>query len=263
MKKIILTCLLFAICNLCQVFAYQEVAKDAKNSGVEEANSDISAVSKKERVLYVPELNSNITIFPGVCYPRALYENRGIRKILSTNDFSWATEVLDLGTGSGILGLIVLKHGAKRAVGTDIDSAAVKNAAYNAKILGYENVFETRLVPIDRPDAYSVIKENEKFDLIISTPPWAEGKPTNISDYQNFDDNRVFLRSMIAGLISHLTEKGKALIYMSRRGGFLVFELAEKAGLRATVIDSQISPLGIKNPGCIIERFVIELKKIP
>lgn len=44
--------------------------------------------------------------------------------------------VLDVGTGSGILGITAIKLGAKKAVMTDIDEVAVKTAINNAKING-------------------------------------------------------------------------------------------------------------------------------
>lgn len=41
--------------------------------------------------------------------------------------------VLDIGTGTGILAIVALKEGARKAIGIDTDTLAVKNAAYNAK----------------------------------------------------------------------------------------------------------------------------------
>lgn len=41
--------------------------------------------------------------------------------------------VLDIGTGTGILGIVALKEGARKVIGIDTDPLAVENAAYNAK----------------------------------------------------------------------------------------------------------------------------------
>lgn len=47
--------------------------------------------------------------------------------------------VIDVGTGSGILGISAIKLGAKKAVMTDIDEVAVNVAKHNAKLNGVEN----------------------------------------------------------------------------------------------------------------------------
>jgi ribosomal protein L11 methyltransferase len=44
------------------------------------------------------------------------------------------TTVLDIGTGSGVLGIASIKLGAKKAVMTDIDQVAVLSAKHNAEI---------------------------------------------------------------------------------------------------------------------------------
>lgn len=41
--------------------------------------------------------------------------------------------VLDAGTGTGVLGIIALKEGAKKVIAIDIDPFSVKNAEYNAQ----------------------------------------------------------------------------------------------------------------------------------
>ncbi len=46
------------------------------------------------------------------------------------------TTVLDIGTGSGVLGIAAVKLGAKKAVMTDIDQVAVLSAKHNAEING-------------------------------------------------------------------------------------------------------------------------------
>lgn len=50
--------------------------------------------------------------------------------------------VLDIGTGSGILGISAVKLGAKKAVMTDIDTVAVLSAKHNAEINGVEKSCE-------------------------------------------------------------------------------------------------------------------------
>lgn len=56
-----------------------------------------------------------------------------------------AETVIDVGTGSGILGIAAAKLGAKRVFMTDIDYVAVKTAAHNAEMNGVKSVCEVCL----------------------------------------------------------------------------------------------------------------------
>ena len=46
---------------------------------------------------------------------------------------------LEIGTGTGILGILCLQNGADEVVATDINPAAVANARYNAAMLADRN----------------------------------------------------------------------------------------------------------------------------
>ena len=72
-------------------------------------------------------------IDPGTAFGTGMHETtqlciRQIKKYL-TND----TVMLDVGTGSGILGIIALMYGAKKVVGTDLDPCAVPAVEDNLK----------------------------------------------------------------------------------------------------------------------------------
>lgn len=56
-----------------------------------------------------------------------------------------ANTVIDVGTGSGILGIAAAKLGAKRVVMTDIDYVAVKSAKHNCEINGVADKCEVDL----------------------------------------------------------------------------------------------------------------------
>ena len=56
-----------------------------------------------------------------------------------------ANTVIDVGTGSGILGIAAAKLGAKKVVMTDIDYVAVKSAKHNCEINGVADKCEVDL----------------------------------------------------------------------------------------------------------------------
>lgn len=48
--------------------------------------------------------------------------------------------VIDCGCGTGILGIVAAKHGAKRVIGYDIDEWSVENSRHNAALNGVKNM---------------------------------------------------------------------------------------------------------------------------
>ena len=112
------------------------------------------------------------------------------------------------------MSLCCLQAGAQHVVATDINPAAVANAEYNAGLLGFGERLETRLVPLKRPGAFSVVAPSEKFHYIISNPPWEDRKPRTIEEYALCDENYDLLRSLLHGLENHLEPRGRAyLVY--------------------------------------------------
>lgn len=79
-----------------------------------------------------------IQIDPGTAFGTGMHETtqlciRQLRKFLTLE-----TELLDVGTGSGILSIISLKLGAKHAVGTDLDPCAVEAVRENMEVNGID-----------------------------------------------------------------------------------------------------------------------------
>ena len=69
--------------------------------------------------------------------------------------------VLDVGTGSGILGITAVKLGAKKSVMTDIDEVAVQTAIKNAKLNG---VGDKCLITLDN----LLDKDNSIGDIVVA-----------------------------------------------------------------------------------------------
>ncbi len=77
-----------------------------------------------------------IHIDPGTAFGTGMHETtqlciRQLKKYVKSE-----TELLDVGTGSGILSIIALKMGAKHAVGTDLDPCAVPAVEENKEVNG-------------------------------------------------------------------------------------------------------------------------------
>ena len=77
-------------------------------------------------------------IDPGTAFGTGMHETtqlciRQLKKFITPE-----TELLDVGTGSGILAILSLMFGAKHAVGTDLDICAVEAVAQNCEVNGID-----------------------------------------------------------------------------------------------------------------------------
>jgi len=74
--------------------------------------------------------------------------------------------VLEIGTGCGMIALVAAKT-AKKVIATDVSPFAVQCARKNVKINQLESKIEIR-----QGDLFSPIKTGERFNLILSNPPY-------------------------------------------------------------------------------------------
>lgn len=194
--------------------------------------NEIDSLIKTSKTQYVRELSAEMAIFSQVAFGLGL----PLRKYLNNRQQVKGKTILDLGAGSGILSLIALKNGAERAVATEINPYAVANANYNAEQSGYKDRMDVRLVSMDNPGAYSVIADNEKFDLIVSNPPQGRDAPKNIYEYSHSDPELAFFLSMLTGLEKHLTENGKGVFALYYRTLTIAQQMTSELKLVVTVL---------------------------
>ena len=92
---------------------------------------DILIVPSWEEVKAEDKDKMILHIDPGTAFGTGMHETtqlviRQLKKYVTPD-----TEMLDVGTGSGILGIVALKLGAKHVLGTDLDPCAVPAVAEN------------------------------------------------------------------------------------------------------------------------------------
>ena len=110
-----------------------------------------------------------IQIDPGTAFGTGMHETtqlciRQLRKYL-TNE----TVLLDVGTGSGILSIISLKLGAKKAVGTDLDPCAIEAVKENTEVNGIDPaVFEVMIGNIIDDKAVQDRVGYECYDIVVA-----------------------------------------------------------------------------------------------
>ncbi|MEO1970975.1 MAG: 50S ribosomal protein L11 methyltransferase [Pirellulaceae bacterium] len=187
---------------------------------------------------HVPELESKLAQFNTVFWDAR--DSESLRKLIGDGKIASGLSVLEIGTGTGIISLCCLRHGAARVVATDINPRAVANAKYNAERLGLFAHLDVRRVAAGRPGAYSVIGDGEKFDLIISNPPWEDAVPRKVSEFAVYDTEFQLLDSILRELDRHLTGEGRALLVYGCVTA--IDQLVERAGkyeLKVTQLDDR------------------------
>ena len=108
-------------------------------------------------------------IDPGTAFGTGMHETtqlciRQIRKYLTAE-----TELLDVGTGSGILAILALMCGAKHAVGTDLDPCAVEAVAQNREANGIaEESFRMMIGNIITDQEVQAQVGYECYDIVVA-----------------------------------------------------------------------------------------------
>lgn len=110
-----------------------------------------------------------IHIDPGTAFGTGMHETtqlciRQLKKYVTPQ-----TELLDVGTGSGILSIIALKLGAKHAVGTDLDPCAVPAVEENKEANGIPSEAFDMMIGniIDDPEVQDKVGY-EKYDIVTA-----------------------------------------------------------------------------------------------
>ena len=105
-------------------------------------------------------------VTPEVLIPRDETEilvNKAI-EIIKKHEFS---SVLDIGTGSGCIACTIAKQTNATVLGVDISSDALRIALDNVTKLNINNHAVFR-----KSDLFSKVRSDEKFDVIVSNPPY-------------------------------------------------------------------------------------------
>lgn len=165
-----------------------------------------------ERIRGVP-----ILVTPSVFNPKRLRTGEFFASQLDAGAFGGQSEVLDMGTGSGVCALFAARH-AHRVVAVDINAAAARCAGINAVLNNLEHRVEVRHGDLFEPVA------GERFDLILFNPPFVIGEPRNDRDraWRATDVAERFA----AGLGRHLKPGGAALLLLSTYGDAAAFLMA-------------------------------------
>lgn len=130
---------------------------------------DILIIPSWEDVKPEDEDKMVIHIDPGTAFGTGMHETtqlciRQIRKHVTPD-----TEILDVGCGSGILGMLALKFGAKHSVGTDLDPCAINATYENMEVNGIsKDQYEVMIGNIIDDKAVQDKVGYECYDIVVA-----------------------------------------------------------------------------------------------
>lgn len=155
----------------------------------------------KERNFTYKELN--IKVFPGIFYPGINGSSKILLHFLSDKKLKNRT-FLDLGAGTGMIGLFAAKKGA-RVTASDINQTALANTKINA---GINNVW----VDTVYSDLFKYMPV-KTYDWIVINPPVIPEDPKDESDYswycgENFD----YFRKLFSQLSRYMNQQSTVII---------------------------------------------------
>lgn len=172
--------------------------------------------------------------------------------IINKNNFK---DILDIGTGSGCIACMIAKgvngvNGDVKVLGIDISNDALQVAIENASNLGLLNKAIFR-----KSDVFSKIRKEEKFDLIVSNPPYIPlnekndlqkevGFEPDLALFAKDDDGIEFYDRIIKESPEYLNYNGYLMFELGIGQADKVKSLMEKRGFKNIEIEKDLA--GIK-----------------
>ena len=165
-------------------------------------------------------------------------------------------DILDIGVGSGCISCALakkLKNKEIEILGVDISSEAIMTALENINKLNL-----VRKIILRKSDLFSKIRDCEKFDLIISNPPYIPKKEKeNLQKEVLFDPELALFASDDDGVEFYQKIINKAPQYL-KNNGIVAFELGiNQSNLVSKMLEKDFSNIKIIKDLADIDRVIL------
>lgn len=138
-------------------------------------------------------------------------------------------KILDIGTGTGVIALMLAQKSKAQIHAIDIDKTAFEQAKLNFE----ESIFKDHLSAEHNSLQTFSKNQSQKFDLVVTNPPYF------VDSLKNSDSNRSNARhadilpylELIEGVKAILSERGKFCLILPKNEAIQFRELAETKGL--------------------------------
>ena len=183
-------------------------------------------------------MGEKFIVNPSVLIPRDETEIlvRKTVEIIKENQFK---TVLDVGTGSGCIACMIAKLTNATVIGADISFEAIETAFKNMEKMGLYNRALFR-----KSDLFSMIRDDEKFDVIVSNPPYIPpAMKKNIQKEVTFEPDTALYTKDEKGLEFYEKIIKDAPKFLNENG-YLLFELGINESLE---VAQMMKNTGFKN----------------
>ncbi len=167
-------------------------------------------------------------------YKNTFWPFRDSQPLIKNFRIKKGENVLDIGTGSGVIAIFACYKGAGRVVAVDINPAAVKSARYNAKMHGFNDK-----IVVKQSNLFEDIGK-EKFDVITANLPFRNKPAYDLVAQSQWDTDLKINKKFFKEVKKYLKPKGRIYFAQSNFGSIKeIKELAKTAKLSIKVIGRQ------------------------
>lgn len=165
------------------------------------------------------------------------------------SDASEARNVLDVGTGTGLIALMIAQRSPAQITAVDIDADAISQAGENIRISPWKDRITTLL------QDFRTFDSDVKYDLIVSNPPYfvdSLASPVEQRTVARHNDSLKY-DELLGGVARLLADKGRFCIVIPMDVSEKIKKIAAQAGLYPS---KQLNV--VTSPGKQAKRVLIE-----
>ena len=165
-----------------------------------------------------------------------------------------AQKILDIGTGTGLIALMLAQRSKAEILGIDIDNKAFLQATENIKNAPWSN----RITLIENSIQEFSESTTKRFDLIVSNPPYFVDSFKSPSESRTKARHTDFLlhEDLIICSKRLLTTKGRICLILPVIEGLRCIDFGERLGLFCSKLVKVIP-----KPGAVPKRILIEFSQ--